>query len=137
MKPIIFGVFFVILCVAIPSFLGYYFSSNVEQGSSGDRLSQATLDPLEESSEQKEQESPPLNTKDSKPPLVFTREEAIEAVLEQFTLTELLNLYSTVKNGLNDKDKEELLALLEERFSEEEIEALKVFGFSDIEKVLQ
>ncbi|MFC0559441.1 hypothetical protein [Halalkalibacter alkalisediminis] len=148
-KAMISGLLFVILCMAIPGVLGLLHSTNnsqtemerkVDESESRDEKRMITTDESSHEDRIFLTEDEPARFSGASMPnqeLVFTREEAIEAVLDQFSLTELLGLYSQVKNGVNAEDKEEILTMLEERFSDEEIEALKVFGFSELDKVLQ
>ncbi|KHF41128.1 hypothetical protein [Halalkalibacter okhensis] len=150
-KAIMFGVFFVFLCVAIPSFLGFYHSSNEtpEQESAYNhehQMAEETKTKSESSSSLNEEtdtfyddeSNEQANTEVSSDDLVFSnRDEAIEAVLERFSLTELISIFSSVRNGVDDKKRDEIVEKLQEQFSDEEIEALKVIGFAELEKVLQ
>jgi len=126
-KAAVFGFIFVVICVLIPGGLGLYFANNDVD----DSLSVPEIKEVIEPGHQQEE----INLTGASP--TFTREEAIELILEQFTFTELLNLYATVQNGMSAEEKKEILSLLQERFSEEEIEAIKVMGFAELEKVLQ
>ncbi|MFC0469646.1 hypothetical protein ACFFHM_03650 [Halalkalibacter kiskunsagensis] len=145
LKAVVAGVFFVILCVAIPSLLGYYHSDNnrpfasfVKESEYDTSLEQRNdeksmdlkieheLDKMNDSQEEENQE------------LVYaTSDEAMEAVLKHFSLTELISIYQSVRHGVDEEKREELLTMLQERFSDEEIEALKVIGFSELDKALQ
>ncbi|GAE33245.1 hypothetical protein [Halalkalibacter akibai] len=126
-KAAVFGFIFVVICVLIPGGLGLYFADNDVD----DSLSVPEIKEVIEPGHQQEE----INLTGASQ--TFTREEAIELILEQFTFTELLNLYATVQNGMSAEEKKEILSLLQERFSEEEIEAIKVMGFAELEKVLQ
>ncbi|WP_332633622.1 hypothetical protein [Halalkalibacter flavus] len=147
-RAVIFGVFFVFLCVAIPSFLGFYHSSNqtpekVTEPQSEHQIEEEIETKSEqhdfnEQSENDEVEDQQLKREDSSDELVFSnRDEAIEAVLERFSLTELISIFTSVRNGVDDEKRDELVAKLQEQFTDEEIEALKVIGFAELEKVLQ
>jgi len=148
-KAIISGLLFVILCVAIPGVLGFFHAADNDQAEVERNVdeSESSHDDRRITTEKGGNEDHMFTTEDksnakygssiTNQELVLTREEAVEAVHDQFSLTELLSLYSQVKNGLSAEDKEEILSMLQERFSDEEIEALKVFGFSELEKVLQ
>ncbi|MDT8858666.1 hypothetical protein N0O92_00390 [Alkalihalobacillus sp. MEB130] len=150
-RAIFFGVFFVFLCVAIPSFLGFYYSSNqVQEDARNTQLEDQVNDQTEierpqqkfEVEEQKETaedlEDQTENEIGSRDDLVFSdRDEAIEAVMERFSLTDLLSIFRSVRNGMNEEERGELFAKLQEEFTDEEIEALKVIGFAELEKVLQ
>ncbi|MBP3953171.1 hypothetical protein [Bacillus suaedae] len=61
--------------------------------------------------------------------------EAIEVVMSKFSLEELLAIYEEVQKGATNK--EELLELLNERLTDEEIEALKSFGITELENMIQ
>ncbi|WP_227937391.1 hypothetical protein [Alkalihalobacillus deserti] len=141
MRPIMYGVLFVLLCVTIPSLIGFYHNTDQKQAKVIEHEQIATTSNsnkiIEKEAAEKETTSNSFNNHDGHSELVFTKEEAVEAVLNQFTLTELLSLYSQLQNGIDDVDKEKILAMLEERFTDEEIEALKVYGISELEKVLQ
>lgn len=141
-RAMIYGFLFVILCVAIPGVIGLFHNADnsqteVERTVENVNRNEKSILPPDKSGN----EDPGITTTDgpttNMEELAFTREEVVEAVLDEFTLTELLSLYTKVKNGLAEEDKQELFAMLEERFSDDEIEALKVFGFSELEKVLQ
>jgi hypothetical protein len=142
MKAIFLGMFFVFLCVLIPGLVGVYHSvdrNEVHEEETGKDF--VSNEGENELNAPEVQAKPNLilheneNNSDDQP-IAYTKEEAVEAILDQFTLMELLSLYSNVQNGITKQDKEKILAMLEERFTEEEIEALKVIGFSDLEKVL-
>jgi uncharacterized protein YxeA len=146
MKAIVLGVLFVILCVGIPSLLGYYHSDNkqladtfeqeVEQESSIEPETNEGTPPYSTEGDETDYSLEQIN--EEKEELVFsTTEEAMEAVLEHFSLTELISIYQSVRNGADEKKREEIITMLQERFSDEEIEALKVIGFSELDKVLQ
>jgi uncharacterized protein YxeA len=146
MKAILLGVLFVILCVGIPSLLGYYHSDNkqladtfeqeIEQESSIEPETNEGTPTYSTEGDETDYSLEQIN--EEKEELVFTTtEEAMEAVLEHFSLTELISIYQSVRNGADEKKREEIITMLQERFSDEEIEALKVIGFSELDKVLQ
>ncbi|MGF2618052.1 hypothetical protein FZC84_22505 [Rossellomorea vietnamensis] len=55
-----------------------------------------------------------------------TKEEAINGVIKKVGISELMNLQSKVSDGVTQEEQSEILAILEEKMSEEEILALKV-----------
>ncbi|MCL7748956.1 hypothetical protein [Halalkalibacter alkaliphilus] len=147
-RAVIFGVFFVFLCVAIPGFLGFYQSSNQTPEQLTEPQSEQQIEEeietkskqydFNEQSKNDEVEDQQLEGDDSSDELVFSnRDEAIEAVLERFSLTELISIFTSVRNGVDEQKRDELVAKLQEQFTDEEIEALKVIGFAELEKVLQ
>lgn len=98
---------------------------NVEsQTAKSDTLSNQT-----EATEQK------LETDDPEAVPAAAQSEAIEVVMSKFSLEELLAIYEKVQTGATNK--EELLELLDERFTDEEIEALKSYGITELENLIQ
>ncbi|GAE27436.1 hypothetical protein JCM9140_3583 [Halalkalibacter wakoensis JCM 9140] len=137
-KAILFGILFVFLCVAVPSFVGYYQSSSTSgaQEETEQALSHMVehekIESIDERGQIEENEDHQTNEE-----LVYSsRDEAIEAVLEEFSLTELIGIFMDVRNSDED-GHEQLIETLQERFDDDEIEALKVIGFSELEKILQ
>ncbi|WP_113930627.1 hypothetical protein [Bacillus sp. P14.5] len=55
-----------------------------------------------------------------------TKEEAINGVIKKVGISELINLQSKVSDGVTLEEQSEIIAMLEEKMSEEEILALKV-----------
>ncbi|WP_332695794.1 hypothetical protein [Halalkalibacter lacteus] len=145
LKAIGLGVFFVILCVAIPSLLGYYHNdheqstdSSVQQTEKEPNFDQIIDEETTDSDKHDKTDVSLEKNNEENEDLVFTTtDEAMEAVLEHFSLTELISIYQSIRNGVDDESREELITMLQERFSDEEIEALKVIGFSELDKVLQ
>ncbi len=68
--------------------------------------------------------------------LVFTtKEEALDVILTHFTITELFHIYRAIQNGLTEEEQEALLTLLHERFTDEEISALKAIGMKELKSL--
>jgi hypothetical protein len=63
-----------------------------------------------------------------------TKEEALKAVTEKFSVGELNEIRYKVTDGIDSKEKEELIALLEEKLSPEEMEALKIIALKELQK---
>jgi divalent metal cation (Fe/Co/Zn/Cd) transporter len=55
-----------------------------------------------------------------------TKEEAIKAVVKKVGVSELMGIQSKVSDGLSTEEQSEILGMLQEKLSEEEILALKV-----------
>ncbi|ARK31954.1 hypothetical protein [Halalkalibacter krulwichiae] len=139
-RAIFLGVFFVFLCVSVPGIIGLYLGNqteNLDTPNQNELVLNAPNNQVIDSNEEELTPSFPIPNNEHSSTQIHTKDDAIELILEEFTFTELLGLYRSIQNGVSEEEKEELLALLEERFSQEEIEALKVFGFSELEKVLQ
>ncbi|MDE5414286.1 hypothetical protein [Alkalihalobacterium chitinilyticum] len=71
---------------------------------------------------------------DQQEELALTKDEAITRVLSEFSMTELVTMVDKVKNGLTEKEFEEMKTTLKHHFSAEEIEALKELGKNKIKE---
>lgn len=63
-----------------------------------------------------------------------TSEEATKAILKKFDLDEMKEVASQIKGGINKEELQELMQLMEEKLSEEEINALKVIAYKELNK---
>ncbi|MBY6035049.1 hypothetical protein KUV80_00185 [Fictibacillus nanhaiensis] len=67
--------------------------------------------------------------------LIFTtKKEAVKLISERYTIRELANIREKVSSGLDDEQKEEVYKELQEKFSDEELLALKVVALKEIKK---
>ncbi|MDE5414013.1 hypothetical protein [Alkalihalobacterium chitinilyticum] len=66
----------------------------------------------------------------------LSKDEAITKVMEEFSMTELLSIAEKVGSGLSGEEIEELKATIKERFSPEDIDALKELGKNKINQFL-
>ncbi len=63
-----------------------------------------------------------------------TKEEATRELVKKFSPGELKNIQSTVQGGLTEEKKQELIQTLESKLTEEEIQALKVLAYKELNK---
>lgn len=63
-----------------------------------------------------------------------TKEEAAKVIVKKVGLNELKNLHSQYENGMTTREVQEVMIELEETFTEEEILALKVVAYNELNK---
>ncbi len=63
-----------------------------------------------------------------------TKEEATRELVKKFKVSELQEIQSSVQGGLTAEKKQELLNTLESKLTEEEILALKVLAYKELNK---
>ncbi|MEQ6377934.1 hypothetical protein RZN25_14035 [Bacillaceae bacterium S4-13-56] len=63
-----------------------------------------------------------------------TSEEATKAILKKIDMNEMKEVASQLKGGISKEEQEELMQLMEEKLSEEEINALKVIAYKELNK---
>ncbi|GAE31334.1 hypothetical protein [Halalkalibacter hemicellulosilyticus] len=63
--------------------------------------------------------------------------ETVEALVARLTLTELMEIYEIIEEGIDDKSKQRIQEKLEARFTQEEIDVLISFGFAEMEHMIQ
>jgi hypothetical protein len=63
-----------------------------------------------------------------------TKEEAFQLVLSKYSMIELKELATKAQGGVSSEEKVKIKASLAERFSEEELQALKVIGIIELAK---
>lgn len=63
-----------------------------------------------------------------------TKEEAIRALIGKFSVSELMDIQSQVQKGLSPEEQQALLNEMESKLTEEEILALKVIVYKEINK---
>ncbi|CAH1193275.1 hypothetical protein PAECIP111893_00422 [Paenibacillus plantiphilus] len=69
------------------------------------------------------------NTPSGKKLVVKNKDEAIKLILDKFSIGELKDLATNAK-GMSKEEQEELLS----RFTDEELESLKIIGLMEVEK---
>lgn len=62
-----------------------------------------------------------------------TKEEALKALAKKFSAAELNEIRSKVTDGISAREKEELVAMLEQKLSPEELEALKMIALKELQ----
>lgn len=67
---------------------------------------------------------------------IKTKEEGVKVVLDKFSVSEIAELATQAQGGLTDEKKMQLGAQLQERLTEEEIEALMIIGIAELQKEL-
>lgn len=130
-----------LIVLGIAGFSVYHFGTNMATDKIGDYVDQESANPgqLEEVKRQIAA-NPELqqflnegteNVDESK--MVYqTKEEAINGVIKKVGISELMNLQSKVSDGVTPEEQSEIIALLEEKMSEEEILALKVLANKEL-----
>jgi hypothetical protein len=77
-----------------------------------------------------------IKTGDSADPdknhLPQTKEEALQLVLVKYSVTEIKDIVTKAQSGITSEEEAEIKATLMKRFSEEEIQALKVIGVVEL-----
>ena len=63
-----------------------------------------------------------------------TKEQATRALIKKFGISELQNIQSKVQNGMSNSDAQELLNEMTGKLTEEELLALKVIAFKELNK---
>lgn len=63
-----------------------------------------------------------------------TRKQAVKLISEKYTISELAKTREQVSGGLNEKEKEAVYEKLLEKFTENELLALKVVALKEIKK---
>lgn len=63
-----------------------------------------------------------------------TKEEATRELVKKFSVSELKDIQSSVQGGLTAERKRELLNTLESKLTEEEMMALKVLAYKELNK---
>ncbi|TYR75946.1 hypothetical protein FZC79_07215 [Rossellomorea vietnamensis] len=125
----------VLIVFGIAGFAIYHFGTNMATDKIGDYVEQESANPGQvEEVKRQVAANPELQqflkdgTENVDPSsLVYqTKEEAINGVIKKVGISELMDLQSMVSDGVTPEEQSEILALLEEKMSEEEILALKV-----------
>jgi hypothetical protein len=78
-----------------------------------------------------------VSTKGENKALPKTKEEAFQLVLSKYSMNELKELATKAQGGVTSEEKTTIRAALTERFSEEELQALKVIGIIELAKKQQ
>ena len=65
---------------------------------------------------------------------VKNKNEAIKLVMDKFSVGELKNMAAKVKGGMTEQEKAELKQRVTERFSEDELDSLKIIALMEAEK---
>lgn len=63
-----------------------------------------------------------------------TKEEATKKLMKKFSPSELKDIQSSVQGGLTEEKKQELLNTLESKLTEQEMQALKVLAYKELNK---
>lgn len=63
-----------------------------------------------------------------------TKEEALRTLAPKFGLSELQNIQTKAKNGLSANEQQELLSTIEEKLTADEISALKLVIYKELNK---
>jgi hypothetical protein len=66
-----------------------------------------------------------------------TKEEALQLVLAKYSVTEIKDIVTKAQGGITSEEEAEIKEAFMERFSEEEIQALKVIGVIELLKKQQ
>ncbi|MGM0843587.1 MAG: hypothetical protein ACQEUT_01320 [Bacillota bacterium] len=126
---------FAVILLGVAGYAVYHFGTNMASDKIGDYVDQESANSGQlEGVKQQIAANPELqqflndgveNVDEST--LVYqTKEEAINGVIKKVGISELMNLQSKVSDGVTEEEQMEILAMLEEKMSEEEILALKV-----------
>lgn len=62
-----------------------------------------------------------------------TKEEALKAITGKLSVGEINEIRNKVSDGIDAQDKQEIIALLEDRLSPEELEALKIIALKELQ----
>ena len=133
--------FFLVLLVAIAGVGVYHFGTKAASDKVMDYVS-TELESSGEMDKVKEtiQNDPQLqafiqegnqNIDESKLPFT-TKEEAVKTVVKKVGITELQSIQSKVKDGVTAEEKQEILNKVEGKLTEEEILALKVLAYKEL-----
>ncbi|ANX13753.1 hypothetical protein ABE41_017220 [Fictibacillus arsenicus] len=63
-----------------------------------------------------------------------TKEEAIKIVSKKYSVNEMVEMRDKVREGLTSKEKEEIYNDIQSKFTEEELQALKVVALKEMKK---
>ncbi|MGD6969451.1 hypothetical protein ACQCVP_24025 [Rossellomorea vietnamensis] len=130
-----------VVVLGIAGFAVYHFGTNMAADKIGDFVDQESANPGQvEEVKRQIAANPELQqflkdgTENVDPSsLVYqTKEEAINGVIKKVGISELMNLQSKVSDGVTPEEQSEIIALLEEKMSEEEILALKVLANKEL-----
>ncbi|MBM7567987.1 hypothetical protein [Paenibacillus sacheonensis] len=66
--------------------------------------------------------------------VVKNKDEAIKLVMSKFSIGELKGMAAKVKGGMTAEEKEEMKQRLEDRFSKDEMDSLKIIALMEAEK---
>ncbi|MFC3884686.1 hypothetical protein ACFOU2_14755 [Bacillus songklensis] len=61
-----------------------------------------------------------------------TKEEAVKTVIKKLGMNEVQSIQSKVKDGVTAEEKQEILNKVESKLTEEEIQALKVLAYKEL-----
>ncbi|MBT2690903.1 hypothetical protein J7I93_22450 [Bacillus sp. ISL-47] len=65
---------------------------------------------------------------------ITTKEEAVEKISQDFSVEEIRQVASKVKDGLTSEEEKEIYSLLNDRLTEEELTALKIIAIQEMQK---
>ena len=63
-----------------------------------------------------------------------TKEEAVRVLVKKFSVSELQELQSKAQNGMTAEDKQRLFNQIESKLTDEELLALKVLAYKELEQ---
>lgn len=132
---------FLVVLAALAGFSAYHFGTKVASDKVMDYVSKE-LENSGESEKIKEtiQSDPQLqqfikegakNVDKSTLPFT-TKEEAAKTIIKKIGMTELQSIQSQVKDGVTAEEKQEILNKVESKLTEEEILALKVLAYKEL-----
>jgi hypothetical protein len=126
---------FVAIFLGIAGYALYHFGTNMASDKIADYVNQESSNPgqLQEVKRQiaanpelQQFLSDGIENVDESTLVYQTKDEAINGVIKKVGISELVDLQSKVSDGVTAEEQSEILAMLEEKMSEEEILALKV-----------
>ncbi|TYS17816.1 hypothetical protein FZC78_08170 [Rossellomorea vietnamensis] len=130
-----------VVVLGIAGFAVYHFGTNMAMDKIGDFVDQESANPGQVEEVKRQIAANPelqqflndgVENVDESTLVYQTKEEAINGVIKKVGISELMNLQSKVSDGVTPEEQSEIIALLEEKMSEEEILALKVLANKEL-----
>lgn len=137
--------FIVILIMAMVGVLGYagyqyalgFVSEKVMDQVAEHMLDEEEVDQLLNDHEVKkwieEEQDSSLSEKTAAELPFHTKEEALKTITGKLSVGEINEIRNKVSDGIDAQDKQEIIALLEDRLSPEELEALKIIALKELQ----
>jgi hypothetical protein len=134
--------FIAMVILGVLGYVGYHYAISIASDKVIDQVAEHVLDEQEveqllndpDVKKMVEQELDEPSSESSGDDLPFhTKEEALKAVTEKFSVGELNEIKNLVTDGIDDQEKEEIVAILEEKLSPEEMEALKIIALKELQ----